>query len=48
MYHSLSQAHISIVAIVVQGFGTMVSHVPFKNGAELKVSMPVAQGLITI
>jgi hypothetical protein len=42
-YHSLSQAHISIAAVVVERLSTTVVSVPFGNGTKLRGSPPPAQ-----
>jgi hypothetical protein len=47
-YHSLSQAHMSIVAVVVEQLSTTVSLDPFENGTKLRGSPPPAQGQITL
>jgi hypothetical protein len=47
-YHSLSQAHMTITAVVVERLSPMVSPVPFGNGTKLRGSPPSAQCPITV
>ena len=47
-YHSLSQAHMSIVTVVAERLSSTVSPVPFRNGAELRGSPQPTQAPITI
>jgi hypothetical protein len=47
-YHSLSQVHMTIAAVVVERLSPTVSHVPFGNDTKLRGSSPSAQGPITL